>query len=177
MKNKDSTTNIKDFIIIITCYFLCFFSNCTLVFEPATKNVENKVKIAPVTLDSILSNPEKYGGYGSRYTDILKEKYFESKVNARQEYIKVIAKAESLGIEKSPYLDTCCYHISEIDSLLKENTRVKYCDSIKKERILILNDSEVIKKLTESFRIFPLPCPILCEPYTGTLRAYHKILL
>jgi hypothetical protein len=86
----------------------------------------------PVTIDSLINNPEKYEAYESKFSDLLKEKYFEANTIARQEYIKVVSKAEELGIRNSPYLDSCCNNIRKIDSLLNENTSVKYCDTIQK---------------------------------------------
>ena len=123
---------IKTDLKIIFTFLICFLSNCTFVIKPEGKYDENNIKNKPITLDSILSDPKKYGVYDSRYTDILKEHYFESKAIARQEYIKVVLKAQELGIRKSPYLDTCCNHIIKIDSLLNENSMIKYCDTIKK---------------------------------------------
>jgi hypothetical protein len=64
---------------------------------------------------------------------ILKEKYFEANTIARQEYIKVVSKAEELGIRNSPYQDSCCNHIRKIDSLLNKTASVKYCDTIQKD--------------------------------------------
>jgi glycosyltransferase A (GT-A) superfamily protein (DUF2064 family) len=69
--------------------------------------------------------------YNTRGNLFLKEKYYEAMEMARDEYIKVVHIAESLGIMNSAYLDTCCNHINKIDSLLNENSMVKYCDSIK----------------------------------------------
>jgi hypothetical protein len=118
---------------VVLTLFVCFLTDCTFVYKPEIKYDENQAIKKPVSFDSILSNPGKYSAYESKYTDLLKEKYFESMAMARQEYIKVVSRAEELGIKESPYLDTCCNHIRKIDSLLTENSMVKYCDSINKD--------------------------------------------
>lgn len=124
-----SIYDVNKIVVIFIIIQLAFNSiSCTVVYRPEKPNTVIK---SPVTLDSVINDKKKYSDYNnSKYMALLKDKYYESMRNARSEYIKVIYKADSLGITTSPWLDTCCYNIRKIDLILNENSNIKYCNSI-----------------------------------------------
>jgi hypothetical protein len=69
-----------------------------------------------------------------QYKDALYEKYLESLEQSRDAYINMLQTAKKMKIEKSPWIDSACVRIGEINKILgdvKDSTCCAKKDSVK----------------------------------------------